>query len=238
MGNFEAKRIDHNALQPLSKNEKRNHDTLSKDSEVCKSNVEIFISNFRDYLLSTDVYECSSLLISENNWFFRKANVKCKGKDNVALPLFAGQLIQVDLGKDYEVESGLIHYGLILKVVKDKVLIIPMTTTPKQISVAFHPKKNPTGKFHLRRGLLSEGFTKSVALYINDIRCVSIGRLLPYKSVDKINVNTYNEIREHVLRYYFADMFKEYDNRVNQLTEENSKLRGIVNSIKEIVIDK
>jgi hypothetical protein len=225
MEKFIPEKINHRILQPLSKNNKKNHSIIAKDSSICVENINVYVNNIKEYLLLTDVCECSSLLISENNWFFRKGNVKLRGKNNIALSLSIGQLIKIDLGKDYDVESGLIHYGLVLKVLKDKVLVIPMTTAQKQIDVSFHPVENKNGKFHLRKGLLSEGFTKPVALYINDIRCISIGRLLPYDKVDIINISAYNDIREHVLRYYFSDIFKSKDQIIKNLVEENNKLK-------------
>lgn len=238
MNNFKADKIDHSSLQPLSKNDSKNNKIIAKDSEVCKTNINIFSKNIQNFLLSTDVCECSSLLISENNWFYRKGNIKYKGKNSVDLDLHVGQLIQVDLGKNYDVESGLIHYGLILKILKDKVLIIPMTTAKKQIDVAYHPIENKSGKFHLRKGNISEGFTKTVALYINDIKCVSIGRLLPYKNVDIIEQSAYNNIKEHVLRFYFADMFKEIDKNIKQIKNENEQLKKEITKLQENIDNK
>jgi hypothetical protein len=232
------KRLDYGRLQPLSENKiKSNHETKAFDSDVCKCNTDLFVDNIKNYLLSTSVFECSSLLISENNWFNRKGNTEYKDKNGNDLTLLPCQIIQIDLGKNYDVECGLIHYGLIIKVLKDKVLIVPMTTTDNEYFNAFHPVENPNGKFHLRRGLLSEGFTKNVTLYINDIRSISIGRLLPYKSVDIINIDAYNSIREHILRFYFSDIFKSLTAQIETIQKENERLKSENTELTNICLE-
>jgi hypothetical protein len=236
MSRFGIQPLDYSKLQPLSKNSfDSNHKTIAKDSDVCKEGINIFLRNYEQFLLSTSVFECSSLLISENNWFTRKGNTQCIDKTGLNLLLCSGQLVQVDYGKNYDVECGLIHYGIILKVEKSKILLIPMTTNKEEIEKAYHPIVNPTGEFYLRKGLVSEGFLKDVALYINDIKCVSIGRVIPYINVDIIKEEPLNLIKEHVLRFYFSDMFKRIDESIKQLKNENSKLRNTIKDISGLI---
>lgn len=108
MNKFKANPLDYTKLQPLSKNsDENNHLTFANDSDICKLNVDIFLDNYKQFLLGTSLFECSSLLISENNWFNRKGNTKCVNKKGETLPLHTGQLVQVDCGKNYDVECGL-----------------------------------------------------------------------------------------------------------------------------------
>lgn len=227
-------KLDYKKLQPLSANRPENQNAKAKNNTDCTKGIDTFINNYKEYLLDASVFECSSLLISENNWFNRKPITEYKDKEGNELAIEVGQVLQVDNGKNYNVECGLIHYGLIIKVIKNKVLILPMTTNRDEFIKAYHPKENISGDFSFRRGLLTEGFTVPVTLYINDLKCLSIGRLIPYKRITILNTDAYTNIREHILRYYFSDMFKDMTEKIETYKNEIISLKDKISQVKEI----
>lgn len=192
-------------LQQLSSNTTANHGTIASSNNECVNAINVYLDNYKEYLLNTSVFECSSLLISENNWFARKGITSCIYKDQV-FSLQAGQIVHVDNGKNYDTECGLIHYSLILKVLDKKVLILPMTTNRDEFDKAYHPTTNFTGNFEYRRGLIGEGFSTEVTLFINDIKCVSVGRIIPKPYSDIIDLEVLRSIKEHVSRLMFSDI--------------------------------
>ena len=98
---------------------------------------------------------------------------------------------------------------------------------------AFHEKTNPRGIFEYRRALLSEGFTANATLYINNLQYVSIGRVIPYKSLDMINDEAYNDIRKHIDKFLFSDMFKKTQDKILAIENENYKLKETLSVIYE-----
>ena len=228
--------MDYKKLQPLSDNKnKNNHLVFASDNDVCKQGVKILTNNLEEFLLSKPVYDCSSLLISENNWFRRRKNYKCIDSYGNELNIQERQILQIDYGKTYRVECGIIHYCVILKVMDKKIFTIPMTTNEDVFNRSFHPIENPTGKYDFRQGLKSEGYTANAALYINDIKCVSIGRVLPYTTVDLISEKAFRELQDHIMRFHFKDTYKDLCEENERLNKENMVLKETLEKIKKTI---
>lgn len=235
------KRMDYSSLQVLSENRNpSNHSMLANSNKICMESIDILNENFKEFLKDRSLYECSSLLISENNWMRRRKNDKCTDFKGREYPVEERQIIQVDYGKTYSVECGIIHYCVVLKVLDKKIFTIPMTTNSDEIKKAYHPIHNPNGKFDYRQGYLDEGYTENVALYINDIKCISKGRILPYKSIDKINVDAYNELKEQILKLHFKEQFyskvdriRDLETELKKITSERDSLLTEVNLLKD-----
>lgn len=164
--------LDYSSLQPLSANRvDYNKNTFAKDDEVCKTEIEKYLSNFREYLLSLKVYDTASLLIAEQDWLKRK-------DFSINYNKLVGRILKVDFGKVYNCENGYFHYGVCISEFDDKYLVIPMTTSNDEIKIAYHPTYRVTGEKRLYLLKKEDGNTKDAALYVNDAKFISNGRII------------------------------------------------------------
>ena len=54
------KKLDYAKLQPLSANINENKNTKAFDSDTCKSNIDDYLDNYKDYLLiNLDICRCA-----------------------------------------------------------------------------------------------------------------------------------------------------------------------------------
>ena len=182
-----VKDLDYAKLQPLSSNEDVNKKTNAIDSDVCKTEIEKYITNLREFLLAQKVYEAASILIAEQDWIKRK-----NSQNKFPIPL-VGFMLKIDFGKTYIGECGYIHYALCIAQSESKYLVIPSTTHDDIIKVAYHPIYRTTvGKsiYLLKKNEAKN--TKDCALYMNDMRFISSGRII--KKCNKIESEAYDKI--------------------------------------------
>lgn len=196
------KNLDYSKLQPLSSNHTpSNKQSLAKNNDTCKNEIEKYLDNFKEYLLSLNVYDCASLLIAEQDW------IKRHDKDNEIEELCTGRLVLADFGKTYIDENGYIHYALCISRCEDKYLIIPLTTANKEIKMAYHPIYRQDGNKRLYLLKKEDGNKKDAALYINDARYISKNRII--KVFNKINNVAYINVVNHLCSLAFPDIYKQ-----------------------------
>lgn len=178
--------LDYSKLQPLSANNTQNKQNKAIDNEDCKAELEKYLENFKTYMLSQNVYDMSSLLIAEQDWLRRHSTPK------VFSECLVGKILRVDFGKMYLCENGLIHYAICIAEHQGKYCVIPMTTSNDEIKMAFHPQYRPNGEKRLFLLKRADGNVKDSALYINDLKYISSGRII--KVGNKIADEAYNNI--------------------------------------------
>ena len=179
------KDLDYSKLQPLSANNSLNKSYNAKDNDICKQEIENYLNNFREYLLSQNVYDTASLLIAEQDWLKRKDSISTY--KNVI-----GKILKIDFGKTYNTEIGYIHYGLCISEFDDKYLVIPLTTANDEIKASYHPKYRVYGKKRLFLLKKEDGNTQDSALYMNDARYITGSRIIGIGN--KIAPGAYNNI--------------------------------------------
>lgn len=227
--------LDYSKLQPLSANNVENKQNKSKDNDDCKAELEKYLSNFREYMLSQSVYDMSSLLIAEQDWLRRYSNTKSFSE------CLVGKILRVDFGKMYLCENGLIHYAICIAEHQGKYCVVPMTTSNDEIKMAYHPEYRPNGEKRLYLLKKADGNVKDSALYINDIKFISSGRII--KVGNKISDEAYNNIIKLTCEIILPDIHTKLNtviaenvalNEKNKaLSEKNKLLELLVKSIQE-----
>lgn len=208
------KNLNYSKLQPLSKNTDQNKKNKAEKSTDCLLALLDYQSNFEEAIRNMSIYDATSLIIAEQDWLKRNKYTSFKGSS-----LSKGQMCKVDFGKTYSKENAFIHYALIVGKYKGKVLVIPSTTSPDEINIAYHPTHNPSGEYRLRLAHPSEGFSSKAAFFMNDAKFISQGRILEVK--ESINPVTFEEIQIHLIKVMFPDFYK---NTVQALESENTTL--------------
>lgn len=178
--------LDYKALMPLSANNCDNKNNKAIESPICTKELEKYLSNFKEYMMTLSVYDMSSLLIAEQDWL-KRYNVNRSISESLV-----GKILKVDFGKTYLLENGLIHYAVCISEFNGKYCVVPMTTASDEIKAAYHPEYRPTGEKRLYLLKRSDGNTQDAALYINDLKFISSGRIITV--CNKINPIAYNNI--------------------------------------------
>lgn len=229
------KRLDYATLMPLSKNIPDNKNKLAIDSEICKNELDKYLDNFREHLLSLSIYDMSSLLIAEQDWISRYKNNKTISESLI------GKILKVDFGKTYLLENGLIHYAVCISECNGKYCVVPMTTSTDEIKAAFHPDFRPYGEKRLYLLKKNDGNAKDAALYINDLKFISSGRII--EICNKIKGTAYNNIINLCCEISFPKVFellkekdmeiKEYQNNIKMLEDKYSDLEQKYETLKQ-----
>lgn len=119
-------------------------------------------------------------IISEANWLTRRT---LGSSQELGIHVRAGDICYVDFGASaYLFECGFQHFGLIVKLVQYKALIIPMTSNPVQYAQAYDPTANPHGRRHLCSIGQPEGMLKPSVLFLNDLRFINTARIIEVRS--------------------------------------------------------
>jgi hypothetical protein len=124
-------------------------------------------------------------------------------------------------------------------------LVVPVSTTPDNIKNSFHPIDNPSGNQMMRKvygddaGAKSDGFEKTGAILLSDIKVISAGRLIAKKGALKdINVSgsLFREIKNSVFKLSFPkkniEMYKltadrdAIQKKYNELEKEYNLLKN------------
>ena len=205
----------------------------ASESELCWREFLVATSYFTDY--------CSKFITEEEiaditkslfNWTHRKDLMKYKVRDtsNIQGPMIEGainlgDIFLVDLGINYKPECSYAHPALILEEIDNMFAVIPTSTNLQKIKDAFDPNTNPSGKWYYKKVDKSNGFADECVLMLNNLKVISKGRLIQYKShlnedinkPDSIFVNLKTTIFEHFLpKQYILNL---------KLIQENNRLR-------------
>ena len=212
--------LDYSILQPLSANNNENKTNKVNDNENCKKELEKYLNNFREFMLNQSVYDMTSLLIAEQDWLKRHS------KQQVFSENLVGKILRVDFGKTYLCENGFVHYAICIAENQGKYCVIPMTTANDEIKMAYHPQFRQTGEKRLYLLKKSDGNSKDAALYINDLKFISSGRII--KVGNKIADEAYNNIIDLVCEVVLEELHK----KMTMMKEKNVALEEKVSLLE------
>ncbi len=155
---------------------------------------------------------------NRNTRFFKGQNVK------------KGEIYQFEFGKNFVPEMSYEHRGLVIGV-NDKLLyVLPIFSyDPKHDSKIYDSTNNIKGDLY-RLNQSSHPFLKHDSLLkLNDIRTISVNRILYRQQAGKIDINSteFLEIQNLVFNKYFPTIAYEYNSNTEDLKnfiEINKKL--------------
>jgi hypothetical protein len=207
------KQLAYSKLRSLAKNKTENKITGSEKSLDAMIDLMNYKNNFEEHIRSGSNYDAANILLAEDNWMRRRL-ITTHGT-----PISEGCVFKTDFGKAYIGECAYIHFSLCIRLYKDKALVIPTTSNEDKFTKAFHPTDNKKGSYALRRGNKSEGFAVNCALYMNDAKFISLGRII--KSFPAIGTDALENIKRHL----FSICFPNYDKKLIDTVKENENLK-------------
>jgi mRNA-degrading endonuclease toxin of MazEF toxin-antitoxin module len=206
----------------------------AKDSSVCLSEFLSVVSNTIEHNHSLMQDELANVTMSMQNWILRREFTSSREAVKI------GDIFYADLGCNYKPEYSYHHPVLVLEKVGNMVMVVPVSTSPNNITEAFHPEDNPKGSKYLRKvygadvGEKSDGFEKTGAILLSDIKTISKGRLIEKKG--SVNSALFQDIKSRVFKLAFPKQNIELYNtksELDKLKNEHQKLLAEYNNLKE-----
>lgn len=204
------KQYDYDKLKKIIDTEKTKiTKELAKDTDDCLLEVTVVLKNFFDFLYNENAETIANSLIALDSWMTHRQVGPIRKQD-----IKMGNIYMADLGFGYNFESGYYHPILVLDVIGASVVIVPVTSSRKQVISA------PTNKFvELIEKSDFEDPTKtldskSVAI-ISNIRSLSSFRLSSF--IGKIKDKRMDEIKEATAHLVFNRIMNTCDNKILDL---------------------
>lgn len=133
-----------------------------------------------------------NMLLSEYNFETRAELKSCKCFNMV---IREGDIVYIDYGKAYQLETGYQHFGIIVRVYNAKALVIPMTSNAEAYNDAYDPRSNPEGLTHLMRIGRQRGCYKYSVLFLNDAKFINTARIINIKA----HISTESELYKKIM---------------------------------------
>lgn len=143
-----------------------------------------------------------------------------------------GEIYQFEFGKNYVPEMSYEHRGLVIGVKQKLLYVLPIFSyDPHKHPDVYHPLNHPDSKsdiFLLKKSEFSF-ITHDSALKLNDIRTVSVNRIL-YQQNGRIlpSSDTYKQIEKLVLQKYFPDFYHDFEQNLQIAASLNEQLKETI----------
>lgn len=155
--------------------------------EMLKKQVSIEEQTF---LKQMDENEQFDYFVSKLNYFRRKNALSCLDF-NVYIRI--GDICYIDYGLSYIHEIGYLHFGLIVSMNRDKVLVVPITGSNTKTM----RKIGDTDDHIVNLGKI-EGMRKICACYINDAKWINTARIIDVKSRIPVRSKQFQDIKQRL----------------------------------------
>ncbi|MDF9824952.1 hypothetical protein M2475_001354 [Breznakia sp. PF5-3] len=144
---------------------------------------------------TTSVYNCLTTkealvrMISEVNFKNRSQASSC---EELGVWIRVGDICYIDFGINYINEAGFQHFGVILAIRNNKVLVVPMTSNVK----AYRDAQGNDGKGHLMAIGKIEGMHRESTLFLNDSKFINSARIIDVKAHISTNSELFKKIKQ------------------------------------------
>lgn len=150
-----------------------------------------------------------------------------------------GEVYQFEFGKNFVPEMSYEHRGLVIGVNKKLLYVLPIFSyDPTKHPDVYHPTDNNQSKsdLFLLRKEEYPFIQRDSVMKLNDIRTVSVNRILYYQKDGRIDIDSkeYMKIEELVLNKYFPSFLYESRKTLRDREELQCKCEEQRNKIKEL----
>ena len=213
-------------------NDSTSRSTMAKDtSEVLASYMQI-LSNLIFAAERLSESEMAMIISSLNRWITKK-------DISVNTSYGVGKIVQLEWGNNFSPELSYKHPAVIIEEWSNTVLVIPTTSTPAKINIAYHPIDNPSGKWFYRKVGVAEGFAHDCALILNNAKILSKTRIISISGTITGNLsdnnNVFREIRKTMLRNFFSKEWIEHQKLVQSYEQEKEKNRTLLEDYEKLL---
>ena len=204
--------------------DRHNKNKNTSDSAICLNEFLNLEVNSIEEIRKMRQDESANFIMSLQNWFLRRNFTSTK------ICISISDIFYADLGINYKPEFSYHHPVVILEKIGGMYLVVPVSTTPDNIKNAFHPTDNPDGNKMMRKvygndmGDKSDGFEKTGAILLSDIKVISAGRLISKKGKLK-NINLQDSLFKEIKNTIFKLAFPKENIRLYKINNEFTSLQ-------------
>lgn len=157
--------------------------------------VEKFISDYQDYLMTLPSSRQRQECISKMNRMKRHEYWSCKDID---LSIRCGDICYVDFGVGYINECSYQHFGIVLSIVNHKAYILPMTSNPRAVEQAKNNEKK-----HLYYIGKPDGLHKETCAFVNDGRYINTARIISVNAHVDVESDIFQDLISVVIGSFY-----------------------------------
>lgn len=233
-------RVDFGVLRNIIR-DRNNKLKAATDSADCLREFLNLDMNLIEENRSMKQDEAANFIMSMQNWLLRRSF--STNKEPVAI----GDIFYADLGINYKPEFSYHHPVIILEKIGGMYLVVPVSTTPDNITQAYHPVDNVTGSKMMRKvfgndmGTQSDGFEKTGAVLLTNVKAISAGRLISKKGHLK-DINSegslFKEIKDSVFKFCFPKVnirLYKAEKELAELKEKYSQIEAAYNELRSTI---
>lgn len=108
-----------------------------------------------------------------------------------------GDVCFIDFGQAYQYEAGFQHFGVIMNIINNKVLVVPMTSNPETYN-----KANPSNDYPLPQlfqlGLIA-GLHKESVCFLHDAKFINRARIIKVQGHINPDSLLYRQLRQRLI---------------------------------------
>lgn len=143
-----------------------------------------YINEKRKIVEEKSLQERMLYLKSEANYFER---CNYYSASNTGVWVKPGDICYIDFGCAYQCEMGYLHFGLVYKVIKSKVFVIPITSNGNENKSQFYD----LGKI--------EPMSKKSYLILHDMKFINNSRVIDVKAKIDVSSELFADIKRKIL---------------------------------------
>jgi len=206
------------ATNPISRS------TMAKDTSNVLASYMQMLSNLIFAAERLSESEMAMIVSSLNRWVTKK-------DISVNRSYGIGKIVQMEWGNNFSPELSYKHPAVIIEEWAHTVLVIPTTSTPAKMSIAYHPTDNPSGKWYYRKVGVVEGFAHDCALILNNAKILSKARITSVSGTITGNLsddnNVFREVRKTMIQNFFSKEWIKYQKLVQAYENEQKKTKAL-----------
>ncbi len=223
--------IDYEKLATIA-TDPTSRSTMAKNtSEVLASYLQI-LSNLIYASERLSESEMAMIISSLNRWITKK-------EISVDQSYGIGKIVQLEWGNNFSHELSYKHPAIIIEEWKNTVLVIPTTSTPSKVAIAYHPIENPSGKWYYRKVGVADGFAHDCALILNNAKILSKARITSISGSITGNLNdncnVFREIRKTMIQNFFKKEWIDHLKLIQAYEQEQNKNKVLQESYDKLL---
>ncbi|MDQ0363170.1 hypothetical protein [Breznakia pachnodae] len=164
-------------------------DKKVKEQEYWRSVWDMYVEETESIYSHLTTKEAMVRMISEVNFRNRSQSPSC---EDLGVWIRVGDICYIDFGINYINEAGFQHFGIILAIVNNKVLVTPMTSNERAYQLSqereLKPHLMPIGKI--------DGMYRDSTLFLNDSKFINSARIIDVKAHLPIQSSLFKEIKK------------------------------------------
>lgn len=176
--------------------EQSNKNATYEDDEELNEVLEQYVNETYGFYKVMTGKDALARMISEENY---RERYQAKGCEELGVWVKPGDICYIDFGLGYLNEAGFQHFGLVMKIINNKAVVIPMTSNEK----TYHEAIKANGKSHLMAIGKIKGMNKNSVLFLNDFKSINTARIIDVKAHIPVDSKLFIQIKNRAIKLLF-----------------------------------